>query len=291
MRKSILLSLILVLAMALSGCGNSEETSTETAADKGENYVFVYYPEEDYITMSQEAYQLKQPDSIIPSVEEVMSVCLEAYEGRMESYSYMVDDDNNVTLEITMAGDCTKEYSLLTMAAVSDTLFQMDMVESVKITLMTTEGEAVDSKLILRNTFYHYASDRESITKRVTFYKAAADGEGLEALSGTLTMEDNVSMVENVIVKLEDINAIPEGTRVNSVSVVSGVCYLDLSQEFQESVAETKSDLVVYSVVNSLSGFNNISKVFITIDGEIIESYRGSVDLSKPLSFNSEIVK
>lgn len=290
MKKGYLLSLILIIVFSLSGCGAEEKATSEVAVDNIENSIFVCYPD-DEVLMSETAYQLKQPDSIVPSVEEVMSESIKYYDGKMENYSYMVDDDNNVTLDITIEGECSREYSLLTMAAVSDTLFQMDMVGSVKITLLTTEGETVDSKLILRNTFYYYGSEDAGDTKRVTFYKASKDGDGLEALSGTLTMGDNVSMVENVVVKLEEINAIPTGTKVNSISVVSGVCYLDLSQEFEEGVEDTKSDLIVYALVNSLTGFTNISKVLITIDGELVDSYRGSVDLSKPLSFNSDIIK
>lgn len=291
MKKGYLLSLILIIVFSLSGCGAEEKATSEVAVDNIENSIFVCYPDDDEVLMSETAYQLKQPDSIVPSVEEVMSESIKYYDGKMENYSYMVDDDNNVTLDITIEGECSREYSLLTMAAVSDTLFQMDMVGSVKITLLTTEGETVDSKLILRNTFYYYGSEDAEDTKRVTFYKASKDGDGLEALSGTLTMGDNVSMVENVVVKLEEINAIPSGTKVNSISVVSGVCYLDLSQEFEEGVEDTKSDLIVYALVNSLTGFTNISKVLITIDGELVDSYRGSVDLSKPLSFNSDIIK
>lgn len=291
MKKGYLLSLILIIVFSLSGCGAEEKSTSEVAVDNIENSIFVCYPVDDEVLMSESAYQLKQPDSIVPSVEEVMSESIKYYDGKMENYSYMVDDDNNVTLDITIEGECSREYSLLTMAAVSDTLFQMDMVGSVKITLLTTEGETVDSKLILRNTFYYYGSDDGGDTKRVTFYKASKDGDGLEALSGTLTMDDNVSMIENVVIKLEEINAIPAGTKVNSISVVSGVCYLDLSQEFEEGVEDTKSDLIVYALVNSLTGFTNISKVLITIDGEFVDSYRGSVDLSKPLSFNSDVIK
>ncbi len=291
MKKSILLSLILLMAMSLWGCGKNADATTEATVSKNENAVFIYYPDGDSISRKQDSYQLKQPDSIVPSVEEVMSVSVEAYDGKLENYSYMVDDDNNVTLDITIAGECTREYSLLTMAAVCETLFQMEMVESIKINLVTTEGEAVDSKLILRNTLYHYGADGEKPTKRVTFYKADKTGEGLEALSGTLSMEDNVSMAENVVLKLEEINAIPDGTKVNSLSIVSGVCYLDLSKEFEGNVEDTRSDLVVYSLVNSLTGFTHISKVLITIDGQVVNSYRGSVDLSVPLSFNSEIIK
>ncbi len=290
-KKAYLVNLILMVMLLVSGCGAQDVSNTEAVDSVNVNSVFVCYPKDDEIVKSEEAYQLKQPDSIVPSVEEVMSVSLEYYGGNIESYSYMVDDNNNVTLDITVAEDCSREYALLTMASVSDTMFQIDMVESVRITLLSKTGESLDSKLILRNTIYHYGvSDKQDI-KRVTFYKKATNGESLEALSGTLVMDDYVSMAENVVVELEKINAIPEGTKVNSLSIISGVCYLDLSKEFEESVEDTRSDLVVYALVNSITGFSNINKVLITIDGDVVNSYRGSVDLSKPLSFNNEIIK
>lgn len=291
MKKLISINLILIFLLSLFGCGTEKEADSKNAIPKSENSVFVCYPDNDKVVMSQEAYQLKQPDSIVPSVEEVMSVSMDYYKDKLENYSYMVDDSNNVTLDITMAEECTREFALLIMVAVSDTMFQMDMVESVKITLIGVDEEIIDSKLILRNTIYHYGSEDVQDIKRVTLYKVAGDGEGLEALSGAIAMDDFVSMAENMIVELEKISAIPSGTKVNSISIVSGVCYLDLSQEFKGNVEETRSDLVVYSVVNSLTSISSISKVLITIDGEVVHSYRGTVDLSKPLSFNSEIIK
>ena len=291
MKKLISINLIMIFLLSLFGCGTEKEADSKNAIPKSENSVFVYYPDNDKVVMSQDAYQLKQPDSIVPSVEEVMSVSMDYYKDKLENYSYMVDDENNVTLDITMAEECTREFALLTMVSVSDTMFQMDMVESVKITLIGTDDVIIDSKLILRNTIYHYGSEDVQNIKRVTLYKVAGNGEGLEALSGTIAMDDFVSMAENMVVELEKISAIPSGTKVNSISIVSGVCYLDLSQEFKGNVEETRSDLVVYSVVNSLTSVSSISKVMITIDGEVVHSYRGTVDLSKPLSFNSEIIK
>lgn len=291
MNKRMLISLILIFVMTLCGCGDKEDSATEAVVNKGENQIFVCYPEGDKVVMSDEGYQIKQPDSIAPSIEETMSVSLDFYENKIENYSYMIDEDNNVDLNITMTGDCSREYCLLAMVAVSDTLFQIDMVESLQITLLAENGEAIDSKYIHRNTFYHYDSDKKAESKRLTFYKASSDGQGLEALSGSLEMEDNVSLVENIVLELERIEAIPEGTKVNSISIISGVCYLDLSEEFQGNVNKVKSDQVVYSLVNSVTSTSNISKVMITIEGQVIESYRGTVDLSKPLSFNKEIIK
>jgi len=291
MKKFLLINLILVLAISLCGCGGQEKSTTETAMVAVENAVYVCYPSEDKVVKSSESYQLKQPDSIVPSVEEVMSVSMDYYEGKLESYSYMVDDNNNVTLNITVAGEYTREFGLLVMASVCDTMFQIDMVESVKVTLNSAEGEQLDSKLMLRNTIYYYGDSDNQQTKRVTFYKAASNGETLEGLSGTLVLDDYVSMVENAVVELEKIGAIPAGTKVNSASVVSGICYLDLSAEFEGGIEGVKSEFVVYSLINSITGFNNINSVMITIDGNVVSSYRGSVDLSSPLSFNSDILK
>lgn len=291
MKKITIISLILILCFALSGCDSTTESEKTTTGSQVVNEVYVYYPEESEVVVSKDGYQLKQPDSIVASVEEVMSVSLEYYDGKLENYSYMVDNDNEVTLSITIAEDCSREYSLLTMASISDTLFQLELVESVKITLVTSEGEMVDSKLILRNTFYHYDSGRVPETKRVTFYKATSDKTALEALSGYVMLDDNVSVVENIVIELEKIDAIPKGTRINSLTINDGICYLDLSSEFEGTVPGVKNDIVVYSLVNSVASLSNIDKVMITIDSEIIDSYRGSVSLREPLSFNKNIIR
>ncbi len=291
MKKRLLISLIAVCLTVLSGCKADADVSTEVHSVSEDNSVYVYYPSGDNIVKNTEAYQLKQPDSIIPSVEEVMSASMESYDGKLESYTYMVDDDNNVDIQIVMVAEPTREYCLLTMASVSDTLFQMDMVQSVKVTLVNTDGETLDSKLMLRNTIYHYDSAADDVTKQMTFYKASKNGDGLEGLSGALLLDDNVSLAENVVYKLEEIDAIPNGTKVNSLHIISGVCYLDLSEEFLGDVVDTKSEQVIYSVVNSLTSLTSIEKVKITIEGQELEAYRGTVDLRKPLAFNTEIIQ
>lgn len=290
MNNKIIIIIIALCLTLLSGCGADVTTEQETHKVSGDNCVYVYYPSEYNIVKNSEPYQLKQPDSIIPSVEEVMSVSMDSYDGKLESYTYMVDDDNNVTIQIVMSEEPTREYCLLTIASVSDTLFQIDLVQSVKISLIDAHGQTLDSKLILRNTVYHYGQVEDE-AKQMSFYKASEDGEGLERLSGILVLSDDVSLAENVIIKLEEIQAIPEGTRVNSLSIISGVCYLDLNEAFLGDVANAKSEQVIYSVVNSLTSITNIEKVKITVDGEEITSYRGSVDLRKTLSFNIEIIK
>lgn len=59
-------------------------------------------------------------------------------------------------------------------------------------------------------------------------------------------------------------NAIPEGTKVNRVEVIGDCANVDFSKEFLNCSGTN----AIYSVVNSLTEFKDISSVKILIDGE-----------------------
>lgn len=62
---------------------------------------------------------------------------------------------------------------------------------------------------------------------------------------------------------------IPEGTKINKIEIKNGTIYLDLSKEFIENHkggAEAESR-TVYSIVNTLTGLNEVEAVKILIDG------------------------
>lgn len=59
-------------------------------------------------------------------------------------------------------------------------------------------------------------------------------------------------------------SAIPEGTKLNSVKFEKGIIYIDLSSEFLNS-SGTDS---IYSIVNTITEFNEVNGVKFTIDGE-----------------------
>lgn len=68
--------------------------------------------------------------------------------------------------------------------------------------------------------------------------------------------------------KLEKV--IPEGTKINKIELKNNTIYLDLSKEFVENHqggAEAESS-TVYSIVNTLTGLNEVEAVKILIDGK-----------------------
>lgn len=68
--------------------------------------------------------------------------------------------------------------------------------------------------------------------------------------------------------KLE--SAIPEGTKVNSCTLKENTVYVDLSKEFVSNAASgiDEENLIVYSIVNTLTELNEVSSVKFLINGE-----------------------
>lgn len=68
--------------------------------------------------------------------------------------------------------------------------------------------------------------------------------------------------------KLE--NDIPVGTKVNKIYLEKGTAFVDLSKEFLNSQGMNS----IYSIVNTLSEFNEIDNVKFLIDGKIHEGLK-----------------
>ena len=83
--------------------------------------------------------------------------------------------------------------------------------------------------------------------------------------------------------KLE--KAIPEGTKLNKIELKSGTLYIDLSKEFIENHKGTieEETLTIYSIVNTLTGLNEVDAVKIQIEGKEDASFKdNAIKLKDP---------
>ena len=82
-------------------------------------------------------------------------------------------------------------------------------------------------------------------------------------------------------------DTVPPETRIlGEIITEEGICYVNLSQEFA-SRAPVTEDLVlimIHSIVSSLTALEHIEQVQFTIEGVMMEDFRGGVDLSAPFS-------
>jgi spore germination protein GerM len=85
---------------------------------------------------------------------------------------------------------------------------------------------------------------------------------------------------------------LPKGTQLRSVSVTDGIATADFSGELVSNF-EGGSDnegVAVYSIVNTLASLPGVKQVQILVDGKSIDSIGGHLDVSGPLSADSELV-
>jgi germination protein M len=96
---------------------------------------------------------------------------------------------------------------------------------------------------------------------------------------------------------------LPSSTKVNSVAVENGLAIVDLSKEIITDTAEiphssTTETLAIFSIVNSLTEFEDIEKVKIIIngmdkgkiDGMQIEDFWGHVGIYEEFIRNKDII-
>ncbi len=81
------------------------------------------------------------------------------------------------------------------------------------------------------------------------------------------------------------ITIIPKKTRVRSVKVKDGVATVDFSGDMVKYFVggSTGEELMVASIVNTLTEFSEIKAVKIIIDGKEVETIAGHMDLTAPL--------
>ncbi len=65
------------------------------------------------------------------------------------------------------------------------------------------------------------------------------------------------------------------------MAVVDGSCYVNLDENFRNQNYEIQEQVVIYSIVDSLSSLGNIDRVQISINGDTSGNYRDDYELSQ----------
>jgi germination protein M len=84
---------------------------------------------------------------------------------------------------------------------------------------------------------------------------------------------------------------IPSGTKLITISVVDGVCYVNLDEMFLNQNQEISEQVVLYSVVDSLTELSTIDKVQISINGDTSGKCRYTYDLATMYKEDLSIVE
>lgn len=85
----------------------------------------------------------------------------------------------------------------------------------------------------------------------------------------------------------------PKGVKVRSVKVKDGLATVDFTQELTKRFVggSTGEEMLVGSLVNTLTGFSEVTSVLITVEGKGIETIAGHLDTSIPFKRMEELLK
>ena len=132
----------------------------------------------------------------------------------------------------------------------------------------------------------------------INLYYANKTGDALIKTKKKICYNKNVSLekvvVEQIISGPEErgyYQSVPSSTKLLSISVIDRICYVNFSSEFASDMVNAKSNVTLYSLVDSLVGLDGIDGVKILVNGNSNLMYRDVISLDGIFYMNNEIVE
>lgn len=193
---------------------------------------------------------------------------------------------------------------ILLRASVVRTVTQLPGVERVAFTV---EGEQLTDKtgtavgIMAADTFIENAGNEINAYEKVNLrlYFANEKGDRLvEENRRNVVYNSNISLEKLVVEKLVEGPAVAgayptinPATKIISVTVQDGTCYVNLNNDFLSQPYNVLSDVTIYSITNSLVELPNVNRVQISIDGETNLSYRENMSLNTVYERNLDLLE
>ena len=143
------------------------------------------------------------------------------------------------------------------------------------------------------------SGSQKAATMDISVYYPDVNATGLVAVTKTVKAQEAEkykAAVEALLAGTDDKNltaVFPKKTKLRKVSVSGGVAKVDFDKNLTSGFVggSTGEEMLVGSLVNTLTEFPEIKKVQILVEGKEIDSLSGHLDLSKPVERMSELIK
>ncbi len=288
--ETLLLFLVFLMA-GTAGCGDSQEEVSEyhiyyINKEKTKTVAVGYEPEETETKRMIEEFleELFRDTEVLDYRKPIpKEVKLESWNMKKDQLSLRF---NSAYLEMGSVEE------VLCRAAIVRTLIQVEGVECISFyvgdaPLVDKEGTPVG--LMTAESFIENPGEQINTIQNasITLYFSNEEGDGLVKEVQEIHYSSNISLEKLVMEQLlkgpqgkKGRAAIPDGTKLVGVSVLDGVCFVNLSEGFLNQNYEVAEQVVIYSITNSLAELPDVNKVQISVNGDSNIIYREKMDLS-----------
>lgn len=292
MRKRLFATLLLLATamLLLAACGNQK---------KDDKYV-VFYLNADMTKIVPQEVELQATDTT-GRIQELLRILQEQPEdaGLRQTIPKNVKVLGVTEIAYQITVDFDRDYyklnpteEILTRAAVAKTLLQLEKYPYVQFTveskpLETATGTTVGAMSL--DSFLENPGEQINSSQKttLTLYFASKDGTKLVPVKREVHYSSNISLEKLVMEQLMEgpkkkglLATIPTGTKLITITVVDGVCYVNLDETFLNQNQEISEQVVLYSIVDSLTKLSSVSKVQISINGDTSGKCRYTYDLA-----------
>ncbi|MDE6712468.1 MAG: GerMN domain-containing protein [Lachnospiraceae bacterium] len=132
----------------------------------------------------------------------------------------------------------------------------------------------------------------------IKIYFANETGTALTEVNRLVVYNSNIA-IERVIVdqliagpsNTESYPTVNPTTKVNSVTITDGICYVNLDSGFLTQPYNVTAEVTIYSIVNSLAELSNVNKVQLMINGETAVQYRDNISFENTFTRNLDLIE
>ena len=302
-RLCILTLLLLISALTCSGCRKQEEQNSD---------YYIYYVDKDWTHTVARGYEV-QSSSLRDITAELLQKLAEntdspdyrkAMPGDVKVNDWKLENGQMYLYFNSDYAEMDNVTEVLCRAAIVRTLIQVEGVNYISFyvgdTPLTDENGSIIGLMTADSFIENPGEQINSIqTADITLYFANKEGTKLvEEVQEDVRYSSNISMEKLVMEHLlkgpeskELRSAIPSGTKLVSVSVLDGVCFVNLNEGFLNQDYEINEQIVIYSIVNSLAELPNVNKVQIAVNGDSNLFYREEYDLGRIYERNLDCIE
>ncbi len=303
-RNPVMILLCLLLAVLFSGC----QLQQEEIAD-----YYMYYINQNTTGLERVAYEPEADESdTVALIEEFITVFEDGsdlveyqrlYPETVWVTGYALDNGCLSLYFNEMYAQMDVVTEVLCREAVVEMMLQISDVTGVVFYVSDQQlcdaNGAVVGEMTLDSFVDNPGEDINDIQEMdITLYFASLDGTSLVCeTQHVYYYSSNISQEKLVMEQLlngpksENAQAaLPIDTELISVSVLDGTCVVNLDENFLSQNYDIAEEVVIYSIVNSLTELTTVDKVQITVNGENNRIYRQEFSLTEFYTKNTQLV-
>jgi germination protein M len=296
--------LLLLVMSVLSGCQRKEKSDP--------NAFKIFYVNNSETGIMAVDYEIQSDTS---DVEAVISELIEQLGTMSERRQYEAPltggvnligyslSDKLLTLNFdTKYLDIGRTVEVLDRAAIVRTFTQLDDIDYVSFqvegTPLTDHYGNIIGNMSADTFIFNVGNEINTYEKvELKLFFANETGDKLVPVYRSVVYNSNISMERLAVEQIingpnTDIcyPTISKDSKINSINVKDGVCYIDFDQAFLNEPYNVTAEVALYSLVNTIAEFSDVNKVAFSVNGNSTFTFM-DFSISGPYERNLDIIE